>query len=77
MVVSDKSQAIQNFWERFSIPAYDSATVPDNEQMPYITYECKTSAFDETISMMASLWYRSSSWADISQKADEISAYIG
>jgi hypothetical protein len=34
----NKSQALQSFWESFGIPAYNEYTVPDNAEMPYITY---------------------------------------
>lgn len=73
----DKWTAINTFWNSFSIPAYDAYTVPDTAQMPYITYEASIDEFGQTLSHTASLWYYSSSWSEISQKAAEIEAYIG
>ena len=72
----DKSQAIQAFWESFGIPAYDENTVPDDAQMPYITYNVVTNAVDSVTLLTASVWYRSSSWVDISKKVDEIAAKL-
>lgn len=72
----DKSQAIQAFWESFDIPAYDENTVPDDAQMPYITYNVVTNAVDSVTLLTASVWYRSSSWVDISKKVDEIAAKL-
>lgn len=72
----DKSQAIQKFWEGFDLPAYDETTVPDDAKLPRITYNVKTDSLDGVVSMNASLWYRSKSWKEISQKAEEISEYI-
>lgn len=72
----DKSQAIQAFWESFDIPAYDENTVPDDAQMPYITYNVVTNAVDSITLLTASVWYRSSSWVDISRKVDEIAAKL-
>lgn len=72
----DKSQALQVFWSGFDLPAYDELSVPDKAVFPYITYNVKTDAFENVVSMNASLWYRSMSWRDISKKADEIAEHI-
>lgn len=71
-----KGQAIQTFWEGFSIPAYDETTVPDNAPFPYITYQVQTDSLDGVCMTNASLWYRSYSWKEISEKAEEISQAI-
>ena len=72
----NKSQAIQSFWESFKIPAYDELTVPDNAQFPYITYNVKTDSIGNICLMSASLWYRSTSWKEVSDKAEEIAECI-
>ena len=76
-----KAQAIHNFWSSFNLTAIDEQSAYDTTiELPdnYITYEVKTSNFgDYSVSLSASLWYRSTSWTDISQKADEIAEYIG
>ena len=72
----DKSQAIDNFWNRFGIPAYDENTVPQDAPLPRITYNVETDSLDNPVGMNASLWYRSRSWKDISKKAEEIGEYI-
>ena len=73
----DKAQAIHNFWSGFNIPAYDQNTVPKNAVMPYITYNVATNAMDRLTVLSASLWYYSTSWKDITNKADEIAQEIG
>lgn len=73
----NKWQAVQSFWESFSLPAVDENSVTDGMTMPYITYSTATGSMDDPILMTASLWYRSMSWKDISQKADEIARRIG
>lgn len=73
----DKSQAIHDFWSSFGLTAYDENTVPDDAQMPYITYSVSTADIDEMTILNARLWYHSTSWAEVSQKADEIARYIG
>lgn len=68
----DKWQALDWFWNSFGIPAYDENSVPDDAVMPYITYSAVTSRFEDIVLLSASIWYYSTSWADISQKADEV-----
>lgn len=69
----DKWQAQQSYWESFGLDAYDVNTVPDDAQMPYITYEAAGGSLNGVISVTASLWYRSNSWVAISQKQTEMS----
>lgn len=68
----DKAQSLNSFWNSFGIPAYDENTVPEEIEMPYITYEISTDSLGNTLSLAASLWYRTTSWTAINQKADEI-----
>ena len=74
----DKLQALHRFWSQFNLPAYDENAVPDDAQMPYITYEAAFSSFDEgDVTLSADLWYYSTSLTEISQKAEEISQHLG
>lgn len=73
----DKVQAFVNFWQNFSIPAYDVNSVPDDAVMPYMTYEVVTDSFGNEVAITNSLWYNSTSWANITKKAQEISDYLG
>lgn len=73
----DKSQAINTFWNSFGIPAYDEYTVPDGTSMPYITYNASFDAVNMDVPMTASVWYRDSSWENISKKVEQISQTIG
>lgn len=76
----DKAQSIHSFWSGFGLSAYDENTVPtgkDAPNMPYVTYSVTTDSLGSVVQLSGSLWYRSTSWAEISKKADEISEYIG
>lgn len=73
----DKEQAIHNFWSSFGLAAYDESTVPDDAQPPYITYNVATGALEDFLALTGSVWYRSYSWAEISQKVQQIAEYIG
>ena len=69
----DKWKAQQTYWGSFGLTAYDENTVPDNADMPYITYQAVSGSLDGVHSVSASLWYRGNSWLPISQKQTEMS----
>lgn len=69
----NKAQSIHDFWSGFKIPAYDENSVPDNATFPYITYSVVTDSLDYVALLTASIWYRSSSWEDVTLKSMEIS----
>ena len=71
-----KEQALNNFWNRFNIPAYDENTVPDDVETPYITYEARFSSIENDVILYGSIWDSTMSWENISLKAEEINQYI-
>lgn len=73
----NKIQAFCNFWESFGIKAYEENTIPSKAVMPYLTYELNTDSFGNNINFNVNLYYRDSSWVDITNKAEEISKKIG
>ena len=76
----DKAQALYSFWASFGLDAIDEQAAYDTTFDPpdkYLTYEDQEDSFDYPVAIGADLWYRSMSWAEISQKAEEISARIG
>ena len=72
----DKWQALNDFWNGFNLSAYDEATVPDDAKLPYITYTAGVDEFGSSISLTASLWYRSKTWSEITAKLEEIADSI-
>lgn len=70
-------QTLHNFWNGFGLTAYDENTVPDNAKLPYITYEASSDFFGNSMIRSASLWYRSPSWAAITEKEQQIADFIG
>ena len=76
-VIMTIEQAIHKFWSSFDWPAYDENTVPDDATLPYITYSVIIGDYGSSITMQASLWYRSMSWKEITEKSDEIRNYLG
>ena len=72
----NKSQAMQKFWSSFGLPAYDQNTVPQDAQMPYITYSVSEADFGSPVILTASIWYRSQSWEEIALKSYDIAEAI-
>lgn len=68
----NKEQALQDFFESFTWKAYDESTVPDDAEIPRITYSVATDSLDTTLSMTCSLWDKSYSWESVTLKAKEI-----
>ena len=73
----DKAQALQYFWSGFGLDAYDEQTVPKGAQMPYITYSVSTGAIGDILYPTASIWYRDTSWKDVTKKAEQVAEAIG
>ena len=72
-----KAEAVQSFWSGFGVPAYEMSSVPQEAQLPYITYDFSTGSFGEEVNLSASLWWRSHSWTECNAKTEEISRKIG
>ena len=75
-----KEQALHQFWSGFGLTAYDEQTVPtadDAPQLPYITYEVVTDNLNHPVSLSGSVWYRSTSWTEVTEKANQIAEAIG
>ena len=81
----DKAQALHSFWSGFGIPAIDENSAYDEKAKQqlgisdrYIAYEVGTGDIvTGPVALTASIWYRSTSWTDISQKAEAVNAAIG
>ena len=72
----NKAQAIHAFWSSFNLPAYDQYTVPQDVNMPYITYNVSEAEIDSYVGLYGSVWYRGTSWEQAELKANQIAAYI-
>ena len=70
------AKAIYTFFNSFGIPAYDTNAVPDDAELPYITYYHGEPEWGLKASGYAHVWYRTKSRATVNAKADEIIAAI-
>ncbi|MBR0090233.1 MAG: hypothetical protein IJP92_00825 [Lachnospiraceae bacterium] len=74
-----KEQAIHNFWSSFGWRAIDEQSAYDDRmdiQYPFISYSVSVASLDEPVSVSADLWDRSTSWKDVTDKAEEIAKYV-
>lgn len=67
-----KEKAYHAFLASFGWPVYDENTVPDDAVLPRITYNLSDAEFGAPVAMSVNLWNRSTSWASVTGKADEI-----
>ena len=72
-----KAAAIYQFWSSFGLTAYEENSVPTDARFPYITYQLVTDSLGSEVQMVASVWYRGSSWVDANAKAGELGQEIG
>ena len=73
----NKSQALNQFWSQFNIPAFDENSVPDGTPFPYITYSEATDSLGNVVQLSGSIWDKSTSWERVSLKAEEIAKLLG
>lgn len=73
----ETAKALYKFFSGFGIPAYTTQTVPDDAELPYITYSCNEPEWNIRTSMYAQVWYYTRSNTEVFKKADEICAAIG
>jgi hypothetical protein len=69
--------ALKNFFGSFGLPAYSTDTVPDDVEVPYITFLLNQPEWSEKASGYAQVWYRTKSNSVIFNKAEEIIEAIG
>lgn len=73
--MADIWQVQDAYWNSFGLPAFDDQTKFDPDGgagYPHITYESFSGVLDQQTSLSINLWYRSSSWREIKQKAEQI-----
>lgn len=76
--MTTKSAAIHAFFNSFGIPAYPVTSVPEDAEMPYITYTLSLGAWgDGEQSISVDVWYRTDSEAAPNAMVEAISQGLG
>ena len=71
------AKALKTFYSGFKLKAYSENDVPDDAELPYITYSVVTPGYGNAATHQARVWYRNTTPVDAYRKADEIVAAIG
>lgn len=76
--MATRSAAFQEWASGFGIPAYAASSVPDDAEMPYITYTVGFNGFEEgDFAAQLDIWYRGGDQAAPNAKAEELSKALG
>ena len=75
--MTNTAKALHSFFSGFGLPAYAEYSVPDEAQLPYITYQLTESDWRDQSSLYARIWYRSARLTEVNAKADQIRAAVG
>ena len=75
--MQETAKAVYQFFSGFQIPAYDQQAVPDDAELPYITYYVQEPEWGAQATGFAQVWYRTKSRATVNAKTDEIVSAIG
>lgn len=69
--------ALFHFLSGFGIPAYADTSVPDDADMPYLTYELVVGHWDSgEVNVPVHLWYRTTSEAVLNAKVRDIARAV-
>lgn len=71
------ARALYDFWSGFGVPAMTEGTIPEEMELPYITYTLHETEPLENTAHYASLWFRSTSNAAMLAVVDNIKAAVG
>ena len=68
---------LKTFFSGFGLPAYTLDSVPDEVELPYITYPLTEPEWNQQNGFYCQVWYPKNSLAKLLAKADQITAAIG
>lgn len=75
--MTNTAMALYGFWSGFDLPAYGVGTVPDEAELPYITYSIVETEPLQPGTHYAQVWYRDTGNAALLATVDKIKAAIG
>lgn len=65
------------FFSQFGLPAYTTQSVPEEVELPYISYLLVEPEWNEQTSMYCQIWYPKKRLEDLLTKADQVVEAIG
>ena len=73
----ETAKALKTFVGGFDLPAYTTETVPQDVELPYLTYPLSQPEWNQKASFYIQGWYRDTSYTEMLEKADQIAKAIG
>lgn len=70
-------EALYDFFSGFGLPAYAEGFIPDDAELPYITFSTPQSGIDAKASQYVRVWYEGTDNSEPARKADAIIGAIG
>lgn len=71
------AETLKTFVSGFGLPAYSSQAVPEDVKAPYLTYPLVEPEWNQKATFYIQGWYRSTSYAALVEKADQVIREIG
>lgn len=71
------AKTLKTFFSGFGIPAYTLESVPEEVELPYVTYPLVEPEWGEQANFYCQVWYRKNNLGELLAKADQILAAIG
>lgn len=69
----NKYQALYEFYNSFGIPAYEENSVPEDAELPYITYEILTADLDmDNVAISCQIYFKSNSLMKINAITEKL-----
>lgn len=72
-----KGAALHSFFNSFGIPGHPDTSVPEDQELPYLTYTPVFDSWGSSVSIAVNLWYRTTDDSIPNAKAMELSNRIG
>lgn len=72
-----KGAALHSFFNSFGISGHPATSVPEDQELPYLTYTPVFDFWGASVSLTVNLWYRTTDDAVPNEKAQEIAKSIG
>ena len=71
------AQTLKTFFGSFDLPAYTLESIPDEVELPYISFLLSEPDWDTQTDTYCQVWYPKNQLGDLLTKADQIAAAIG
>lgn len=71
------AKALYEFWSRFGVPAFVENAVPEDQELPYITYRLAFPEWRSQMSIYGTVWTDGTSYVPAANIVDAIDTVVG